>query len=388
MGTSGRVLIVDDNTTNLAVLGSLLEANGYEVLAANSGEMALTIAARERPDIVLLDVMMPGGMDGYETARALHALPQLGSLPILFLSADSAPNAKVRGFQAGCLDYVSKPFQSDELLARLRTHLELDRLRHHLQEEVDAQTREIRRLADALQHTYDNCLLLLSLIADYRDLDTGNHTRRIGLYAQRLAQLAGMGDEYCYCIERAARLHDIGKIVIPDEVLLKAGPLNAGEWAIMQTHAERGAALLAEYGGAVFHMGAEIALSHHERYDGTGYPQGLKGEAIPFSARIAALVDTYDALRSRRPYKPAFEHDKAMHLLLIGDGRTLPSHFDPGLLALVENHHQVLSEIYEQDREHSGSRPGVISENGNRHMSVSSLNTLFTNAMPDQWRQE
>ncbi len=388
MKTSARVLIVDDNTTNLAVLGAMLEASGYEVLAANSGEMALSIAALERPDIVLLDVMMPGGMDGYDTARALHALPQQQALPILFLSADSAAQAKVRGFQAGGLDYVSKPFQSDELLARLKTHLELDRLRHHLQEEVAAQTIEIRRLADALQHTYDNCLLLLSLIADYRDLDTGNHTRRIGLYAQRFAQLAGMGDEYCYCIERAARLHDIGKIVIPDEVLLKTGALNTAEWKIMQSHAERGAALLAEYGGAVFHMGAEIALSHHERYDGSGYPRGLKGEAIPFAARITALVDTYDALRSRRPYKPAFDHDKAMQLLLVGDGRTLPSHFDPGLLALVEKNHGLLNEIYESDLAHDEGKPAAISGDGDRHMSMSSLNTLFSNAMPDRWSKE
>jgi len=347
----GRVLIVDDNPTNLAVLGALLENNGYDVLAANSGEMALTIAARERLDIVLLDVMMPGGMDGYESARALHALPRLDTLPILFLSADSAPQSKVRGFQAGGLDYVSKPFQSDELLARLRTHLDLYRLRHHLQDEVDAQTTEIRRLADALQHSYDNCLLLLSLIADYRDLDTGNHTRRIGLYAQRMAELAGMDATYCYCIERAARLHDIGKIIIPDKVLLKPGPLDEAEWEIMCTHAERGAILLQKYGGTVFTMGAEIAWSHHEHYDGSGYPRGLQGEAIPPSARITALVDTYDALRSRRPYKPAFKHDKAMAVLLSGDGRTMPSHFDPGLLTLAETHHSLLNEIYELDAE-------------------------------------
>ncbi len=356
MTLAARVLAVDDNATNLAVLGELLERHGYEVLVANSGEMALTIARQEQPDIVLLDVMMPGGMDGYETARALHNEPTLAALPILFLSADNALQAKVKGFQAGGLDYVSKPFQADELLARLATHLELHRLRHHLQQEVEARAGEIVRLNSALQQSYDSCLRLLSLVAEYRDADTGNHTRRIGQYARRLAELAGREADYCHRIERAAPLHDIGKISIPDRVLLKQGPLDDEEWKIMRTHAARGAVLLRAYGEPLFDMAADIAENHHERYDGSGYPHGVKGEAIPLAARITTVVDTYDALRSRRPYKPAFSHEKSMEILLNGDGRTLPQHFDPLLLQLCGMHQDELRRIYDND---SDQRAGV-----------------------------
>ncbi len=349
MATAGRILIVDDNSTNLAVLGEILERHGFDILVANSGEMAIDVAVQQVPDVVLLDVMMPGGMNGFDTCRALREHATLRSVPVLFLSADSAVQAKVDGFQAGGVDYVSKPFQTDELLARLRTHIELHRLRSHLQLEVERQTSEVKRLFVQLEDSYEQALQLLSLAGEFRDRDTGNHTRRIGQYARMLALASGQDDLFCHQIELAAPLHDVGKIAIPDAILLKQGPLTAAEWNTMKTHAEIGAQLLHRYHQPLFDMAADIAACHHERFDGSGYPQGLHSDAIPLAARITTLVDTYDALRSKRPYKGEYSHQSAMQVLQQGDGRTQPQHFDPVLLrCLIANQHE-MALIFDSD---------------------------------------
>ncbi len=349
MTGQARVLVVDDNSTNLAVVGELLERQGFDVFAANSGEMALQIAAQAQPEILLLDVMMPGGMDGYETCSKLRALEGFANIPVLFLSADSTPQSKIRGFQVGGMDYVSKPFQADELLARLRTHLELYRLRHHLEDEVERKTRTVQALVGELNDSYEQALALLARAGEFRDKDTGNHTRRIGEYASRLAMVAGCDKDYCRRIKHAAPLHDIGKVSIPDAILLKAGPLTADEWDIMRTHAEAGGQILAKYSQPLFQMAAEIACCHHERFDGTGYPHRMQGEAIPLAARITSLVDTYDALRSRRPYKNPISHELAIQVIVEGDERTKPQHFDPTLLALLVRHQDLLRPVFDLD---------------------------------------
>lgn len=350
-----RVLVVDDNSTNLAVVGELLERQGFDVFAANSGEMALQMAPLAQPEILLLDVMMPGGIDGYETCQRLRQLPGLAQVPVLFLSADSTPQSKVRGFQVGGMDYVSKPFQADELLARLHTHLELYRLRRHLESEVSRKTRTVQALVEELNDSYEQALALLARAGEFRDKDTGNHTRRIGEYASRLAMLAGCDADFCRRIKHAAPLHDIGKVAIPDSILLKAGTLDEKEWVIMRTHADAGAQILRKYSQPLFQMAAEIACCHHERFDGSGYPHGRRGEDIPLAARITTLVDTYDALRSRRPYKEPYSHERAMQILIEGDGRTLPIHFDPALLALAIQHQELLRPVFDLDTQQAGA---------------------------------
>ncbi len=349
MSTAGRVLIVDDNNTNLAVLGEILERHGYEILVANSGEMAVAVATHQTPDVVLLDVMMPGGMNGFDTCRALRSHASLHNVPVLFLSADSAVQAKVDGFQAGGVDYVSKPFQTDELLARLNTHIELHRLRNKLQQEVDRQTAAVQSLYVQLESSYEQALQLLSLAGEFRDRDTGNHTRRIGLYARMLAEAHGQSVSFCHQIELAAPLHDVGKIGIPDSILLKEGPLSPEEWAVMRSHAEIGASLLRRYQQPLFDMAAEIAACHHERCDGSGYPRGLRGEAIPLAARITTLVDTYDALRAKRPYKNEYSHEQALQVLQHGDGRTQPQHFDQELVRCLISKEKEMAQIYAAD---------------------------------------
>lgn len=349
MSAQSLILIVDDNPTNLAVLGELLEAEGFEVMAAQSGEAALSLAQRIPPSLVLMDVQMPGGMSGYDTCAAMRRIPHLVRIPVLFLSAHSATESKLAGFAAGGMDFVSKPFQAEELLARIRTHLELARLRENLAREVDRKTEQVSRLYDELEHSYQECLRLLSLAGEYRDVETGAHTRRIGRYVGAVAGLLGLSSEECERYERAAPLHDIGKIGIPDRVLLKPGPLDPEEWTTMRTHAELGGRLLRSHASAtVFGTAAEIAECHHERYDGSGYPRGLKGEAIPLAARITTFVDVYDALRSRRPYKSGMSHGEALRILREGDARIHPGYLDPGILALMDRHHGVLADIYEE----------------------------------------
>ena len=354
MAAAARVLVVDDNSTNLAVVGEMLERQGFDVYAANSGEMALQMTPLAKPEIVLLDVMMPGGMDGYETCQRLRALEGMAQVPILFLSADSTPQSKIRGFQVGGMDYVSKPFQVDELLARLRTHLDLFRLRTQLESEVQRKTQAVHTLVSELNDSYEQALALLARAGEFRDKDTGNHTRRIGEYASKLAMLAGCDADFCRRIKHAAPLHDIGKVSIPDRILLKAGPLDTDEWDIMRTHAEAGARILRKYQQPLFQMAAEIACCHHERFDGSGYPNGVRGQDIPLAARITTLVDTYDALRSRRPYKPPYSHEHAMRVLVEGDGRTNPIHFDPDLLALVVQHQELLRPVFDLDVQQVG----------------------------------
>lgn len=347
----GRILVVDDNSTNLAVLGELLERHNYEVRAANSGEMAVSIAPSVRPELVLLDVMMPNGIDGYETCRQLRRLSGYQSVPVLFLSADSTPQSKVKGFQVGGTDYVSKPFQSDELLARIGSQLELHRLRHQLEDEVARKTRKVQDLLGELSRTYEKSLALLAKAGEFRDVETGNHTRRIGEYAFRMAELIGCESTFCHHIRHAAPLHDIGKVAIPDRILLKEGPLDEKEWVVMRSHAEKGAEILRAYEEPLFQLAAEIAGTHHERFDGSGYPRGLVGEHIPLGARITTLVDTYDALRSRRPYKPPYSHERAIEVLTAGDGRTHPIHFDPQLLEMLLRHQDLFMEVFDRDQQ-------------------------------------
>jgi len=293
--------------------------------------------------------MMPGGMNGFDTCRALRERISLHNVPVLFLSADSAVQAKVDGFHAGGVDYVSKPFQTDELLARLNTHIELHRLRNKLQHEVERQTAAVQNLYAQLESSYEQALQLLSMAGEFRDRDTGNHTRRIGLYAAAMAKACLQDGAFCHQIELAAPLHDVGKIGIPDSILLKEGPLTSDEWLIMRSHAEIGASLLRRYHQPLFDMAADIAGCHHERFDGSGYPRGLKGDAIPLAARITTLVDTYDALRSKRPYKTEYSHVQALQVLQHGDGRTQPQHFDPALVSCFISREQEMAQIFATD---------------------------------------
>ncbi len=334
-------MVVDDVSANLAVLEHMLTSQGYEVRTFPSGELALPAAAKDPPDLILLDIMMPG-MSGYEVCTRLKSEPELSDIPVLFISSLSEFGDKVSAFAVGAVDYITKPFHQEEVLARIRTQLDVRRMRReltlqnrYLQDLVQEQVREI---SDSQMAT----LIAVSKLAEHRDEETGRHIDRTRTYCKLLAEqlrtqpafASQITDTYIENIYQAAPLHDIGKVGIPDNILFKPGRLTAAEFEIMKTHVDLGAQTLQTVvdrypQNAFITLGLEITKTHHEKWDGSGYPNALAGDAIPLSGRIMAVADVYDALRSVRPYKPGFSHEESVAIILEGSG----SHFDPAVIA-------------------------------------------------------
>lgn len=336
-----RVMIVDDAPENLLLLQDMLSQHGCEVVAFASGAAALKAAKLEPPDLILLDITMPD-MDGYQVCETLRAHPRLATTPVIFLSALDSTEDKVRAFQAGGVDYITKPFQFEEVQARIATHFRL----HELQLRQEFQNRHLQEMveekAKQLSESQLATIFALAKLADSRDGDLGFRLDRVRLYCKLIAETLRLGSpyaeeidpEFVTLIQHAAPLHDIGEVAVPDAVLLKPGKLTPEEWQIMKTHAEIGERTLnsiAAYhkDNAFIQMGIEIAGGHHERWDGKGYPRGLAGTEIPLSARIMALVDVYDALRSVRCYKTEATHADAVATIKAAAG----SHLDPVVVA-------------------------------------------------------
>lgn len=351
------ILLVDDMPANLRVLSDVLREEGYRTRSALSAEMALRAAETEPPDLILLDVMMPE-MDGYEVCRRLKANPRLAGVPVIFLSALDEVADKIRAFSAGGVDYVTKPFQIDEVKARVNTHLRLREL--HLQVEQYSQRLEsivreqVKEIADSQLAT----IFALARLAESRDDDTGLHLERVQALCETLA--TGMAERCAYDeidtgfvrdLVHASPLHDIGKVAISDAILLKPGKLTAEEFEIIKTHTTLGAQTLEavhrEYPrNALIATGIDVVLSHHERWDGHGYPNGLAAADIPLSARIMSVVDVYDALRSKRVYKAPMSHEQSCEIIISEAGRQ----FDPGIVEVFSSLHQEFDRI---EAEHS-----------------------------------
>jgi len=337
-----KVLMVDDNPTNLQVLQATLEGRNYRLLAARDGASALAVTAKVAPDLILLDIMMPE-MDGYEVCRRLKADPATFEIPIIFLSALTQTEDKVKGLELGAVDYITKPFQPEEVIARVNTHLtlrclqqqlsianaDLTELNENLEKKVEERSQELLRSRDSI-------IFAMAKLTEARDDDTGKHLERICKYTEVLArELArsdpSITDRWIKVVVKTAALHDIGKVGIPDGILLKKGRLTAQERVIMETHPAIGGDTLLELreemggGGPFLSRAIEITLGHHEKWDGSGYPFGIKGEAIALSARLVAVADVYDALVSERVYKPGMTHEDARRILQEGAGK----HFDP-----------------------------------------------------------
>ncbi len=335
------ILIVDDNPQNLGVLGELLEED-HRVLAAASGARALQLMSQSpRPDLVLLDVMMPG-IDGYEVLRRMRHIDGMVDVPVIFTTAMTAAEDESRGLELGAVDYLTKPLRPAIVLARVHTHLALKRARDRLQLDKCSLEREVRRRTHEIQLTQDVTIRALARLAETRDNETGNHILRTQDAVHHLATLASRDPRFASELDataitlmsKSAPLHDIGKVGIPDHILLKPGKLTPEEWTVMRQHTTLGADALrraeddARESLPFLKYAKQIALSHHERWDGKGYPQGLSGQAIPLAARIMAIADVFDALISARVYKPAMPPAKAREIMLAERG----SHFDPDLL--------------------------------------------------------
>ena len=335
------ILVVDDTPDNLALMGNLLKSD-YKVKVANSGERALKIAASDNlPDLILLDVMMPG-MDGYEVCQLLKSNPVTRHIPVIFLTGKTAVEDERRGLELGAVDYLAKPISPPIVLARVKIHLELKAYADFLRDKNDFLEREVSRRTEEVMAIQDVTILAMASMAETRDSDTGNHIRRTQFYVKALAEslsthprFAGtLTDHYIQMLFKSAPLHDIGKVGIPDRILLKPGRFEPEEFEIMKTHTTLGRDAIEhaekQLGMKVkfLSMAKEIAYSHQEKWDGSGYPQGLAGEAIPLSARIMALADVYDAMISRRVYKPGMPHHKAAGIIIEGRG----THFDPDIV--------------------------------------------------------
>lgn len=346
------IMAVDDSPSNLQILSRMLGENGYKVRPVPSGSLALMAARNAPPDLILLDITMPD-MDGYHVCEALKSDPALSAIPVIFLSGHAGTIDKIRAFCAGGVDYITKPFQIEEVLARVETHIKLRRLQlelenhnHNLEDMVKEQVREISELQMAT-------IFAMANLAEYRDFDTGIHLERVRKYCHLLATemsktpsfSSAIDPRFIQIIYETSPLHDIGKVGIPDNILLKPAKLTPEEFEVIKTHTAIGAqaleAVREQYPRNPFiEMGIQIAKYHHEKWDGTGYPEGLSGDDIPLAARIMAVIDVYDALTSKRVYKEALPHEESVAIILSASGKQ----FDPRIIAIFHKlEHEILN---------------------------------------------
>jgi len=313
-----RILVVDDEANNRKLLLQILQDN-YAIAFAVNGKQAVEVAQKIKPDLILLDIMMPG-MDGYEVCRKIKSDPEIYKIPIIFTTAMNEIEDETRGFEAGCVDYITKPISKSLVLARVATHLML----YNQHKECEAEV--VRRTA-MFQESQKSAIHMLGEAGHYNDDDTGCHIWRIGAYAVAIARASGWTVDKASELNLSAAMHDTGKIGIPDSVLKKPGKLNKEEWNVMKTHTTIGYDILSKSNTSFFHLSAEIALSHHEKWNGSGYPNGLKGENIPEAARIVAICDVFDALTMKRSYKPAWSVEDSFAEI----EKNIGTHFDPEL---------------------------------------------------------
>jgi cyclic di-GMP phosphodiesterase len=335
------VLIVDDTADNLALMSGLLK-DLYKVKVANSGEKALAIARGDSPpDLILLDIMMPG-LSGYDVCEQLKADPATRDIPIIFLTALAATEDETRGLELGAVDYITKPISPPIVLARVATHLQIKAAADFLKDKNEYLESEVTRRTRELSAIQDVTILTLASLAETRDSDTGGHIRRTQFYLKAIAERLQDHPRFRRFLEpqtidllfKSAPLHDIGKVGIPDHILLKPGRLEPDEYEVMKTHTTLGRDAIQHAEDRLgmevdfLRFAKEIAYFHQERWDGTGYPDGLSGDDIPIPARLMAVADVYDALVSRRVYKAAMPHERAVEIVLAGRG----THFDPDVV--------------------------------------------------------
>jgi putative two-component system response regulator len=343
-GGRPTVLVVDDTPENIDVLNGILKQD-YNVRVATSGDRALALARTEPPpDLILLDVMMPT-IDGYEVCRRLKADYSTQRIPVIFITAMSEIEDETRGFDLGAVDYISKPVSPPVVRARVRTHLHLYDQKRHLIEMVRQRTHE-------LEETRLQIIRRLGRAAEFKDDETGYHIIRMSHYSRMLGIAAGMPEYRAELLFNAAPMHDVGKIGVPDDILQKAGPLTQDEWTVVKRHPAVGAGIIGRHNNEMLEMARVIALTHHEKWDGSGYPRGLKGDAIPIVGRIVAVADAFDALTNVRPYKAAWPLEEAIAYLQREAGR----HFDPKLVPKFIGLLPQIQAIMSQYSEISGKR--------------------------------
>ena len=329
-----RILVVDDLPVNRELLEDMLVPLGYQVFQAPDGETALQMVREISPDVILMDIMMPR-MDGFEAARRLKQDEETKAIPIVMVTALQAVGDRIKALEAGANDFLSKPVDRSELQATVNSQVQVkayhDHMKNYQQElkaEVARRTEELHLALDNLKQASLDTIMRLARAAEYKDEDTGGHILRMSSYAAAVARKLGLGDNVAQWILYAAPMHDVGKIGIPERILLKPGKLDPDEWEIMKQHTLIGGRILEGAKAGYLKLAEIIALTHHEKWDGSGYPRGLKGKAIPQVGQITAIADVFDALISKRPYKEPFSLEKSFTIIEESRG----SHFNPDVV--------------------------------------------------------
>ncbi len=347
MSEQPKILIVDDEPQNRLLLKLFCEKWHYKVIEANDGKEAVEKAKEEMPDVIIMDIMMPV-MDGFSATELIKKNPSTALIPVIVVTALDAREDKLKGIKAGADDFLTKPIDMEELRLRLKNNLKI-KAYHDLLRDYNRQLEaEVLRRTQELKKSYLDTLYRLAKATEYKDPETGNHIRRISYYSKEIARFLGLDSRFVEQIFYASPMHDIGKVGIPEGILLKKGFLTPKEWELVKSHTIIGGEILNSPRASIIKMAREIALFHHERWDGSGYPFKLKGEEIPLSARIVSIADVYDALRSRRPYKPALPHEEAYKIMTEGDSKLRPYHFDPDVFEAFKKLHKRFEEIYEE----------------------------------------
>lgn len=354
-----HILIVDDEELNRDLLESMLELFSYQSMSAASGREALEILGAYQFDLVLLDVMMPG-MDGFETAREIRQRFLVNDLPIIMVTALSSRDDRLKAVGCGVNDFITKPVDRTELKVRTGSQLkikfmqdELKLYQSNLEGLILERTKELQQALEEAEASKEkildaqrDTLRRLGVAAEFKDEDTADHIYRMSNYCEIIARGMGLPDEEVEMLLHASPMHDVGKIGIPDAILFKPGKLSPEEWQIMKEHAAIGKRILDKSNSSLLQVGALIAFTHHEKWDGSGYPRGMKGEDIPLYGRICAVADVFDALTSKRPYKNAFTNENSIQILKEGRG----THFDPNVLDIFLNRFEEVLQIQQKYR--------------------------------------
>ncbi|MBF0317715.1 MAG: response regulator [Nitrospirae bacterium] len=347
---NAKLLVVDDDRTLLSSVVMILEEEGYEVSSASNGKEALEVLKRDGHDVVVTDIKMPG-MSGLELIEAIKSTGI--ETPVILMTAFVEIKTTIEAIRKNAFDFIIKPYDPDDLILTVEKAVRFNHLvkmekdyKCRLEATVEQRTRELNNALIMVKDLNNELLMRLTAAAECRDTDTGSHLTRIGLYCKRLSDVLGMSADFIDDIVFAGTLHDIGKIGVADGILLKPGALTKDEFDVMKGHTTIGSGMLKGSSNARIMMAETIAMRHHERWDGSGYPDGLRGEQTPLPARIVIICDQYDALMMKRPYKPPLGHDRTYEIITIGDGRTIPKHFDPAILEAFKNVATDFAEIF------------------------------------------